>query len=232
MDLDDLEFSQFSFEVRFEPCYLVWDRAGRIWKETTLAFPGVRVVNAQPNLVSYRDGPLEITIEPHHVVVGLFDQSRLKEMPKVAGDFVRMVLSVLDIEEVKRIGLRLIYMKTFSDKEAAAEAVVALDLLNIPEGKYFGVAGTILRPELAFAREEKGRGFSIRVKAESVEYKFELGPQWQNIAKSINETREQLTFDVDAYLQGSILLSQIAFQDWISQTLHVIRRDSEPFLRR
>ncbi len=230
LNLDDLDFSQLAFEVRFAHCYLFWDRAGRIWKETTYLFPGLTVVSAQPNHIVMREAAIDITVEPNRFHVSIFDEDRLKEIPRLAAEFAKIVLSNLEIQELSRVGLRLIHAKIFPEKESAADAVVKVGLLNIPEGKQLGVAGSVIRPEAAYSREEKGNGFSVRLKAESIEYKLDLTPLWRKVAKSINETREQLTFDVDSYLQGTILLSQIAFEDWINQSLHAIRRDSGAFL--
>lgn len=78
--------------------------------------------------------------------------------------------------------------------------------------------------------EEGSKGFSIRIKAEGIEYKLELPPIWHKVAKSVSEVHETLSFDIDSYVQGTILPSQIAFEDWITQTLHVIRRDTDGFL--
>ena len=52
----------------------------------------------------------------------------------------------------------------------------------------------------------------------------------RKLAKPVSEVHETFSFDIDSYLQGTILRSQIAFEDWITQTLHVIRRDANGFL--
>jgi hypothetical protein len=177
-----------------------------------------------------REGPIDLTLEPNRACIQLFDQDRLKEIPRLAAEFAKMVASVLELQEFTRVGLRLVYWKVFPEKEAAAEAMVNCGLLRIPEGKHFGVGGLLVHPEIAFRKEEGGKGFSVRIKAEGLEYKLELPYLWHQVAKSVSEVHEQLSFDVDCYLQGSILLSQIAFEDWIVQTLHAVRRDSNSFL--
>src|SRR5260370_10523920 len=103
-------------------------------------------------------------------------------------------------------------------------------LLRIPEGRHFGVSGVLLNPEIAFRKEEVSKGFSIRLKAESLEFKLELPHIWHKVTKSVEEVRETVVVDIDSYVQGTILPTQIAFEDWISQTLHVIRRDTNVFL--
>jgi hypothetical protein len=230
LTLEDLEFSQFSFELRFAHTYLFWDRAGRIWQETTRLIPNATVANAAPNKIVMRDGPIELTVEPNRVGVQLFDQERLKAISAVAAEFTQMVSSILELPEFTRIGLRMIYWKVFPTKEAASDEVMKFGLLRIPEGRHFGVSSLPLNPEIAFRREEGSKGFSIRIKAESLEFKLELPYIWHKVAKSVAEVRETLSVDIDSYIQGTILASQIAFEDWISQTLHVIRRDANAFL--
>ena len=88
----------------------------------------------------------------------------------------------------------------------------------------------LLNPEISFRKEEGSKGFSIRIKADGVEYKLELPYLWHKVAKSVSEVRETLSFDIDSFVQGTILPSQISFEDWITQTRHVIRRDSNVFL--
>jgi hypothetical protein len=230
LTLEDLDFFQFSFELRFAHSYLLWDRAGRIWQETTHLLPNATVANAQPNKIVMRDGPIELTMEPNHVIVQLVDRERLKAIPAVAAEVTQMVSSILELSEFTRVGLRMIYRKVFPTREAAAAEVMKFGLLKIPEDRHFGVAGLPLNPEIAFRREEGSKGFSIRIKAEGIEYKFELPLIWHNIAKPFSEVHESLTFDIDSYVKGTILPSQIAFEDWITQTLHVIRRDANGFL--
>jgi hypothetical protein len=228
--MDDLDFSQFSFELRFGHSYLIWDRAGRIWQEAIRLFPKAKVTNAEPNKIVVREGPIDLTIEPNRVGIQLFDQERLKDIPTVAAKFAQAVASILEIQEFTRVGLREIYWKVFPSREAAAAEVLKFGLLKVPEGRYFGVSGLPLNPEISFRKQEGSKGFSIRIKAEGAEYKLELPYLWHKVAKSVLEVREILSLDIDSFVEGTILLSQISFEDWITQTRHVIRRDTNVFL--
>jgi hypothetical protein len=230
LTLEDLDFSQFSFELRFAHSYLLWDRAGQIWQETTSLLPKATVTNAAPNKIAMRDGPVDLNVEPNRVGVQLFDRERLKGIPALAGEFTKMVSSILELPEFTRVGLRMIYWKVFPTNEAAAAEVMKFGFLKIPEGRHFGVAGLPLNPEITFRKEESSKGFSIRIKAEGIEYKLELPYLWHTVAKPVSEVHETFSFDIDSYVQGTILPSQIAFEDWITQTLHVIRRDANGFL--
>ncbi|MBZ5625245.1 MAG: hypothetical protein LAQ69_42075 [Acidobacteriia bacterium] len=230
LTLEDLDFTQFSFELRFVHSYLLWDRAGRIWQETTRLLPKATVTNAAPNKIVMKDGPVELNVEPDRVGIQLFDRELLKGIPAVAAEFTQMVSSILELSEFTRVGLRMIYRKVFPTKGGAAAEIMKFGFLRIPEDRYFGVAGLPLYPEITFRKEEGSKGFSIRIKAEAIEYKLELPYFWHKVAKSVSEVHETVTFDLDSYVQGTILLSQIAFEDWITQTLHVIRRDANGFL--
>jgi hypothetical protein len=230
LTLEDLDFSQFSFELRFAHSYLLWDRAGRIWQETSRLIPSVTVVEAVPNKVVMREGPVDLTVEPNRVGVQLFERERLKNIPAVVAEFTQMVSSILELQEFTRLGLRMIYTKVFPTDELVAAEVMKLGFLKIPEGRHFGVAGLPLNPEITFRKQEGSKGFSVRIKAEGIEYKLETPYLWQKFAKPISEVHKALSFDIDSYVQGQILPSQIAFEEWITQILHVIRRDVDGFL--
>ena len=229
LSLDDFDFSQWTFESRFASAYIFWDRAGTIWQESVRLFPDITVITADPSKIVMRDGPIDFTVEAGRVAVQVYEESKLKDAPSIAGKFAKMISSKLELAEVTRIGIRTVYSKTFPTREAAAEALLKLNLLNIPDGKYLGAAGLPLNPEMSFRKEEGNNGFSIRIKAEGIEYKLELPYLWRSIAKSVKEVHEVLSFDVDVYLHGIILLSQIVFDDWIAKTMHVVRRDSGHF---
>jgi hypothetical protein len=230
LTLDDLELSQLSFELRFAHSYLMWDRAGQTWQEAARLFPGVTVQTAEPGKILMREGPIDLTVEPFRVNVQLFDEETLKDFPMVAAKFTQAVASIFEVTEFTRVGLREIHWKTFPTKEEAAGELLKFGLLKIPEGKHFGVSGSPINPEISFRIEEAHKGFSIRLKAESVEYKLPLPYLWRNVAKPISEVRQMLSVDIDSFAQGTILPSQISFEDWITQTRHVIRRDANGFL--
>jgi hypothetical protein len=227
--LEDLNFSQLAFELRFAHSYLLWDRAGQIWQEVLRIFPTVTVANAAPNNILFRDGPVDLHVEPNRATFQIFSRDALKNIPAVA-EFLRMATSVLEIQTFNRMGLRMIYSKVFPTKEDAASELMKVGFLRIPEGRHFGVDGLILNPEIAFRKEEGSKGFSIRMKAEGVEFKVEIPYLWQHIAKPVQEVVETLTVDIDSYIQGTIIRSQIGFEEWITQAMHVIRRDTNEFL--
>jgi hypothetical protein len=171
-----------------------------------------------------------LTVEPGRAAVQLFDRDRLKDIPILAAKFSQTVSKILEVPEFTRIGLREIYERVYPTKEDAVAEFLKFGFLKIPEGKHFGVAGVLINPETNFRKEEGGKGYSVRIKTESTEYKLELPSLWRKVAKSILEIREKLFVDIDCFAQGTILSSQISFEDWITQTLHVIRRDTDAFL--
>ena len=193
-------------------------------------YPNIKVASAEPNKIVMRDGPVDLTVEPNRVGVQLFDRTGLKDLPATTAKIANSIFAILEVPEFTRIGLREIYWKVFPTKAEASAEVLKFGLLRLPEGKHFGVAGPPISPEIHFQREEGSKGFGVRIKAETVEFKVEFPYVWHKVAESIAEIRETLSFDIDCFVQGTILRSQISIEDWITQTLHVIRRDTDAFL--
>jgi hypothetical protein len=150
LDIDDLDFSSFAFEIRYT--YLLWDRAGIIWKRLNKIFPETPLVSSQPNLVHMRSRAFELSWEPQRAVIQIFDPDQLKGAPRLTAQFGEVIASELELEEFTRVGLRWIRYKTFKDKESVAAAVLECGLLNIPEGRRFGVDGVVTLPEMSKTR--------------------------------------------------------------------------------
>jgi hypothetical protein len=129
-----------------------------------------------------------------------------------------------------RVGLRFIYEKDFPTKEKAAEEFLKNRIFNFPSGKYFGLNVVPLYPEYAFRLEGSAVGVTLRYKSEGRKNEFEP-PFGVTSIEPLKEERQFIVFDVDYYTTAKLLLTQLSMSEWINQALHVIKRDSNAFMK-
>jgi hypothetical protein len=129
-----------------------------------------------------------------------------------------------------RVGLRVSFIRDFETQEMATAAVLSTGHINAPEHAQFGVGGKPAAAHYSIRREDGKNGFTLWLKAESLKFElqptFGLGPYM----KPLDETRHRVTLEVDSFLMAQLSVSQMLVRDWISQTYHIIRRDSNSFV--
>jgi hypothetical protein len=238
--LSDFSLGQAHMELRTTPKFLHWDRAGSVWTEMLSKNPRLTFVQGEPNKTAFSldnkylfSTYLEsASSTPHTNILGTAHNPHrsLKEFSDLLKVFIDIVQERLMIDEYTRIGLRLIYYKSYPDKEAASQALLSTNLVSVPEGAYFGIKGSPTLPEYSIRWEEGKRGVSIRFRVES--FKYELTPplEWQDI-EPVSKQHNRLAYDLDYYTIGTVAPGQFNVIEWISQGLHMVNRDTDKFLR-
>jgi hypothetical protein len=89
----------------------------------------------------------------------------LKPVRELANTLFIEMFDKLEISTLSRIGLRLFFEHTFSDKESAAKAVFENTRFPQPKGKHFNIEGKVSDPELAMRWEGEKTGCSVRIQA-------------------------------------------------------------------
>jgi len=223
--------------LRFDESFLLWDRAGALWSEVAAAFPDLKRQHVEPARVVFASigAPVEreLTVEIGRMGFVEYNPDRqLKRFAEAVDRFVEIVKSQLRPDQYQRTGLRTIFRKEFEGPEEAAEPLLAMgfhQVLVAPE-KLFGVPGPSIQPELSLRREDGKNGFAIRLKAETQRIELPPIPGWPELALPIAKTRHWLLLDVDCYIQTAISVDALATEEWILQTVHVIKRDCAQLL--
>jgi hypothetical protein len=231
MQLADLNLFHAVVEVRYAPAYPLWDRTGSLWAKLDLHFPGLRMLGVQPNLAAFRLGnDFEFTVGLESAVLSAFKPNRtLAQFGEHANYFFPLVVEMLEIAELSRVGCRLMYTKEYPSAEEASEALLESGALKWPEGKHFNHSGRPVRPEWAFRWEDGETGVHIRLRIDERKYDFVPPLVWEGPLPD-KKDHIALTYDVDWYTGAPVLVTQISFDDWIKQRIHLTNRDSDEFL--
>jgi len=230
---DDLALRQVAFEARYNDALLLWDHSGRIWSQLVLARPELKPSHVEPSKVIFEtktDHEVQLTLEPKRlIVIAVRPDKKLLEFSKLVDQFAEIAADATAISTYTRLGLRVSFWKEYADRESAAEALLTTGSLNIPEGPHFGLSAPIVDPEIAIRREDGKHGFLLRLKAETVTFDFQVPFGLAHFAKREPITIHRVHLDVDCYTQAPVERSQLYISDWIDQTLHVMKRDSQKF---
>ncbi len=227
---DELRLFQAAFEVRFDEALLLWDRAGLLWEQIVKAAPELKRQHAEPNRVVFASSSkpeMEITIELGRLgFVQYHPDKRLETFSDTVSKITNIASAIVEITQYSRIGLRLMFEKEFLTPEAAAEAVLSTGLIRPAERTQFGISAAVSQPDVGFRREDGKNGFYFHLKSETATFDFKPTIGWSEFTEPITKKKHRVNFDIDAYLQAPVSAEMMRFPDWISQTFHIIKRDS------
>jgi len=231
MQLADLTLFEAVVEVRYASAYLLWDRTGDLWAKLDLHFPGLRMLAVQPNQAAFRLGnDCEFTVRLENAVLAGFKPNRtLAQFTEHASYFFPLVVEMLEIAEFDRVGCRLMFTKEYPSAREASEALLQSGVLRWPDGKHFNHSGEPIRPEWAFRWEDGKTGVHIRMRVDERKYDFVPPLVWEGPLPD-KKDHIALTYDLDWYTEAPVLVTQISFEDWIKQCIHLTNRDSDEFL--
>ena len=229
IDLSSLKKSSISFEFRYEPEYLLWDRAGEVWSNLKKYWPDLQVLDAQPNLTSFKAGEnfnLEVGIDKAHISAFKLNHSDILEP---FGNFLNVVRKTLEIKSYARLGYRVIYEKKCNKEADSTQLFKDLGIVNFPQGKLFNITGNVYNPELSYRWEDEKIGLRIAIKSAIQKVTFDA-PQNIEDLKSIDIENDLFAVDIDYYTKAATTPGQIKLTEWIQQIAHFINRDSKYLL--
>ena len=231
MDLSDFELEKSIFEFRYSPSYLHWDKAGFLWNDAQIKWPKLKIKRGEPNATSFTlDNTYEIAVTLEKAsVVCYFPKSDLADFIEKVDYFVGATSKQLDISQFTRVGLRLLYLKPYPNVESASGAFLQAKLLNLPGGLNFGLDGSFSLPEFAVRWEGSAAGVTVRLRTEGRKIDFDP-PMGIRELEPFHQEKFVLVYDIDYFTKGTLTVGQFRTQDWISNVLHVVRRDSRKFL--
>lgn len=231
MDLNDFVLERSIFQFRYSPSYLLWDNAGVLWNDAQIKWPKLKIKRGEPNVTAFTlDNKYDIAVAPESAsVVCHFPSSDLADFIDKAAYFVGATTARLVIHEYSRVGLRLLYRRTYADKESATSGLLESKLLNLSEGPHFGIKGFFSFPEFAIRWEGESVGVALRLRAEGRKIDFDP-PMEAPELQPIHEEKFGLLYDIDYFTNGTLTVGQFRTQDWIKNALHLVRRDSRKFL--
>ena len=230
-DLSDFRLFTSACECRYSNAYLLWDRAGAIWAEFSDAYPSIRMLKADPGQTIFRlEERFEFNLRLDRFSVHSYGISASDEFAAVVEKFASIATRQLQIESYSRIGMRPIFYRDYPDEATATAHLLALNLLRVPAQPSFGISGVPKNPRYIVHWEDKSKGCMIHVYVQRREFEPEALPfAWEGPPlKRLEST--VLAVDVDYYTVASATVGQVNLREWITQAMHVIRRDASQFL--
>ncbi len=232
MNISEFTLQKTILEVRYEPAYLHWDRAGSMWQTASEEWRGLELSSAEPSATVFKWKNMydfSVRLERANVTVHFPGSTVEHEGYKVFDKFIQVVSSALEIDEFSRIGFRSIFEKPYASEKDATAALTELGILKPPAGKHFGVSGDLTILSFDARWEGAELGSRVRVGTHKEDIDFEPPPGLDEL-KSLHLSRHKIVYDVDYFTTASTSVGQFKPLTWIPSVMQVIRRDAKDFL--
>lgn len=231
MKISEFVLQKALLEIRYDPAYPIWDRAGSLWHTAAKKWPGLQNTKAEPNSTAFKwknRYELAALLERAYVS-SIYPQEFLDEFYEVIDGFVGFVVDTLEIEKFNRIGFRIGFIKKYESREEAIASFTDLSLLSVPEGKQFGIDGPIVSPSYQIGWEGDELGVTVRVNVVTEKVDFDVPPGVRDI-KSIHYEDYALIYDVDYHTLAPTSVGQLKPLGWAKSIMQVVRRDAAEYL--
>jgi hypothetical protein len=233
MDLSSFQLYSITFEVRYDPGFLLYDKAGLFWHALRQAHPTLKLTQVAPaKVVGNIDDQYQVSLELERFAADTFNPltpTKIESYLGLCGTWLSRATDMLELTLFSRIGLRLIYRKSYSNIGDASKELLALELLKIPTGKHFGIEGQPVGPVYSIRWEDGKLGMQVNLRTQQRKLAVEP-PLGERAFERIDKEFFDFDFDLDYYTMVSVAVGQFSAKDWIQQAMRVIRRDSGVFL--
>ena len=231
--LSGFKLEKVVFEVKYPHAWLLWDRAGTIWEAVRRKWHDfdLKPLLAEPSRCAFRMGTdfdLSVELEATRLV-SYFPELSMERPSEIARELIELVSKVLELSAFSRVGLRLLFFQEFPDRVSATTELLKTELIHLHEGRHFGSDGDPVSSECSVSWEMKARGIRVLVGYQHRQFKMEAPLELTALSPQ-DFSYHGLVFDIDFYTTTSIDVGQLGVQDWISQNVHVLRRDIDSFL--
>ncbi|MCI0491280.1 MAG: hypothetical protein L0229_32215 [Blastocatellia bacterium] len=235
LDISQLALDVCTFEVRYPTAYLLWDKHGAIWTEASKKWPDLQAQDAQPQASVFKLDKFQLSVQLDRAFVASSrPQSSLEDSKDIMAKFIEIVTQELKIASYNRVALRTVYFKEFARYEDAMNALMSTGMIRIPGERFFGIEkGKPLQAHYVLTWEGEATAATVRIQVLGRKLNVNIPPQLAHIEqlKSLDKETPRFVFDVDYYTKKPVAIGQLSSSEWISQTLHLINRDSKLFLR-
>lgn len=225
MKFGDLTLQQVTFEVRYESAYRLWDNAGAIWTSLTQKFGAAEPVTVKPSETTFKIGEdLVISVQMDKASLTVSYPKGLEEFQAQVQDFAEIVISLLELSELKRVGTRIILSKKFADKGKADEEVFSTGILSTPNKKILNIDGRAKYPEISYRWEDDKLGARIQIRSINEKVQIDYPPEVRDL-DPIREDYDKLVVDIDYYTIAVVRTGTFKAGSWIERLRRGVARD-------
>lgn len=233
MLLDELRLHSVIFQLQYPIAYEIWDSSGRISRRLTGIWPDLRIAQAEPNRVSLVGRGVSIRSEPNAATLVLRGLKTLDTRSSLqVRDAVEIWKEELQLRELKRVSMRVNYVKEFSSFREANLAIFAMNLVRWPSRMVFDqpTDGSKNGVEVTYRFEDEAAFSVLRVRAEGLAIEQEVDPDFFD-EPSIKREKNRMNIDFDHGFLKPMEAGKFRADEWIKGYMHILRRDIEKVLK-
>jgi hypothetical protein len=221
----DFQLRQTTCEVRYQDSFLIFDRTGSIYQELGKKFTNLHADSAAPaqTQMTSDQGTAVIEIKGLRLSDNDPKDAKLEKFSENFKLFFDIAAEKLNLAVFTRVGLRLIYIKTYESFESSKGALNSIRLHNLGSEKRFG-AGPDLS-EIILRWENEQLGAVVRIKAEKGTIDAKFPPDLGLKEKAIKKDYYHLILDVDYYTVAPVEREQWDPATWIGQSARIVRKE-------
>jgi hypothetical protein len=231
IELDEFKLQRAVLEIRYDPAFLLWDRAGSIGNELHQLFPNLAVKGAAPNQQTLKlDEGTQVGIEfEKGSLTTFFPPNNLQEFRENCGKVFPVIIDSLARPSLTRIGFRIFYEKLFPTKREASEFVLQYLPSFRRSGKHFNIEGAVFEPRATIRWEGETIGSLVTLQAIEAKLELDMPLEWGGL-EAINARKAYAQLDVDMYAHSSTSTSKFNAPAVVENWYKLIRRDIGSFL--
>jgi len=230
VDLTDFKIQQAALELRYATAFLLWDRAGSIWRKIASYYPEISPKNVQPNLQMFSlDARTDGTVQIERCLITTMHVGNLEEFKRLGAIFCEEVISRLEINVIDRIGFRIIFEKKFNNVDEAIVYIQGVVRAKPPKEKYFNIKGGLKEFEHTMRWEDESRGCLARIKTAQLKLNIETPKEFDELS-GVHAQRTVVVVDVDMYTLLPVPVGRFSAPALIEDWLRLMKRDLSEFL--
>jgi hypothetical protein len=222
LDHEESKIDTITIELRYDPAFGIWDRAGEIWKRVQAQFPELRFQNAMPlqQIFESADARAMVELEAFRVICRGPDAD--KKTSEIAQALLNVCSDQLRIAIFTRIGLREVKKHSFASIEEAFSAVNSL-LPAALVGKFL-TDSTPLGFSFGLRQENKANGLLTSIRTEERERKLAFPWELRDLMSSDPPKEYLAIFDSDYYTIGATKRDALDIEEWARQGMRAIKK--------
>jgi hypothetical protein len=231
LDLNTFTLQKSVLEIRYDPAFPLWDRAGMLASRLRKTFAQLKNKEARPNQQVYvlnDKSTLQIEFEKS-IVISNFPPNNLDDFKSTAEKAFASVIETLELAALSRVGFRVFFEKSFDSKKAASEFVIDQMTVFKRAGKYFNIEGKVLNPHFGLRWEDEAIGCLVTLQTIETKLEIEVPPGFGEV-QSIDKQKNIAQLDIDYYAHATMPVSKFSVPALVENWMKLIRRDVAGFL--
>lgn len=222
LDFSDYQIETITIEARYDPAFVLWDKAGEIWAEVQSQFPELRAQNVAPSQVVFESLDTRAAIELDAFRAICRGANAEKLAAEVSQKLLQVCSDRLKLAVFKRIGLREIRKRSFEDIDKAISA--AMPLVPAAFAKSSFVGSKLKAINFGVRQEGESSGLTASIRAEVRETKLTIPWEAGDRFKSDTPKEYLVLLDSDYFTVGTTPRAAINIEEWAKQASRTIKR--------